>query len=238
MRTLLLASAAVFGAALAMPVLAQDHAAPAPASTASSSGKHGVIVPPLPVPSLGPEATPGQYLQAAQQEVTRHHAGAAQEALERAETRLLDRATAPSRADQPDNAPAIQDISQAIAAVRKHDWQAASQHIDAATRQVQMARSGDTGTMVPASGVVPSATPANPAGAAAGTTGAAAPTEAAETAWNPSYDSHYPPYSAGEAPAAGTAMTAGTSSVPMGGVLPPNGGVMPPNGGVMQPNVP
>ncbi len=231
----LLASAAVLGMALATPALsparAQDSSATPPAATGATmprpmhtqasnigpSDTRSVIAPRLPEPNLSMNASPAQFLQAAQQDVRQHRGGAAEAALGDAETRLLNRSVAPSAASEPDRSPAVQDIEQARDALAHHDWQSADQHIAAALQHAQMAESGN-GTMMPP-GQTSAMPPMSGSGPAVGSSGM----------------DRTPP--AAMAPPNG-GMTAGTHSVPMGGVLPPNGGVMTPNGGVMAPNVP
>jgi hypothetical protein len=104
------------------------------ASNISPADTHSDIAPALPAPSVGPDATADQLLQAAKMSLDNHQSGAAQEALERAETRLLDRSTAPSDASAPDQRPRVQAISQALNAIGRHDWQAAHAAIDNAMR--------------------------------------------------------------------------------------------------------
>ncbi len=104
------------------------------ASNIGPSDTHSDIAPALPAPSVGPDATADQLLQAAKMSLDQHHSGAAQEALERAETRLLDRSTAPSAAGSPDQRPRVQAISQALSAIGRHDWPAAHSAIDSAMK--------------------------------------------------------------------------------------------------------
>jgi hypothetical protein len=96
------------------------------------------IAPALPVPPVGPNATPEQYLRAAQTALDRHQSGEAQEALERAETRLLDRSTSPDRANAPDERPRIRLITQALDAIGHRDWHAAHQAVDQALTGPQL----------------------------------------------------------------------------------------------------
>lgn len=231
MRKTLLSSAAVIGMALSLPALApaspafaQDNTAAPPGSStpngtmmqqnmpageggAMSNHTGGAVLSPLPQSNVAADAAPTQFLQAAQQAVQHHRGGVAESALSEAETRLLNRAVAPSEASQPDRSPAVQDIEQARDAVTRRDWQAADQHITAAMQHAQMAQNGMGGTMMPTQ----TAMPAAPAAGVVQTPPAVA------------------------APQNG-GMTQGTTSTPMGTVMPPNGGVMAPNGGVMPPS--
>ena len=90
------------------------------------------IAPRLPAPPLGPDATTPDLLHAARDALGRNATGEAQEALERAETRLLDRSTEPSRAGTPDDRDAVRLIGQAREALGHHDLAQAAQAIDQA----------------------------------------------------------------------------------------------------------
>ncbi len=91
------------------------------ASNITPADTRSDIAPRLPIPPVGENANPEQLLRAAQEALNMRHTGLAQEALERAETRLLDRATAPSAANQPDDAPRIAMITQARQALGNGD---------------------------------------------------------------------------------------------------------------------
>jgi hypothetical protein len=71
------------------------------ASNATAGDSKSVIAPRLPTPSVGDDAAPLAFLQAAERALTLGHTGEAQEAIERAESRLLDRDVAPSAAGKP-----------------------------------------------------------------------------------------------------------------------------------------
>lgn len=96
------------------------------------------IAPALPIPPVGPNATPEQYLRAAQTALDHHESGQAQEALERAETRLLDRSTAPDRAGSPDERPRIRLITEALDAIGHRDWHVAHEKVNQALTGPQM----------------------------------------------------------------------------------------------------
>lgn len=179
MRRMLLASATLFGMSLAAPAFALNTTTnqppgtmPAPASsqpagegTAMHHWRHASasnIVPTdthsrfahkLPATGLGPNAAPTDYLQVAQDALRHRRGGAAQEALERAETRLLDRSVPMGQGGVPDQAPAIQAITQALDALGRHDWVAAQEHVGAALHHAQMA-ANESGTVAPAAGAV------------------------------------------------------------------------------------
>jgi hypothetical protein len=116
---------------------------PAQASNIGPADTHSTIAPALPVPAVGPNATPQQYLQQAQQALHRRRSGEAQEALERAETRMLDRSTEPSAANQPDMAPAIQQVTKALDALGRRDWHQADQIIADLLNNPNMAANGN-----------------------------------------------------------------------------------------------
>jgi hypothetical protein len=61
------------------------------ASNIRANDTHSVLAPTLPTPALGPNATAEDYLRAARSALAAHQTGAAQQALEMAETRALDR---------------------------------------------------------------------------------------------------------------------------------------------------
>jgi hypothetical protein len=75
------------------------------------------IAPNLPSPAIGPDATPADYLRAAQQALQAGRTGEAQQALEMAETRLLDRSVPMGQGSVPDQNPAVGQISQALRAL-------------------------------------------------------------------------------------------------------------------------
>ena len=77
-------------------------------------------------------ATPRDLLMAAQRALSQGKTGAAQEALERAETRVLSRTTDPSMAGTPDQAMMVQNISQARRALGARDTAGAQRSISMA----------------------------------------------------------------------------------------------------------
>lgn len=102
-----------------------------------SSDTHSLIAPQLPVPPVGRNAPIGEFLGVAENALRRHSGGEAQEALERAMTRALDRSTPPSMANQPAQSPLIQQIQAALDALGHHDYPRAMQLTDQA-RQMAM----------------------------------------------------------------------------------------------------
>jgi hypothetical protein len=136
MRNPFLASAVLLGV-LATPAFAQTP--PAPDSTERTS-----VAPKLPVPGIDENASPHAFLERAQQALERRRPGEAQEALERAETRMLDRSVVPSRAGIPDSSPGIDQIRQARDALARRDLRSAQQIIANA-----LASGGSTGIANP-----------------------------------------------------------------------------------------
>jgi hypothetical protein len=71
------------------------------ASNIDQSDTRSTIAPSLPAPPVGQNAGPKQLLIAAQQAIAARRTGMAQEALERAESRLLDRSVPQGRTNEP-----------------------------------------------------------------------------------------------------------------------------------------
>lgn len=82
------------------------------ASHITAADTRGEIAPRLPDPGAA-ESTPEGYIAAAQRALAAGRTGAAQEALERAETRLLTRSTDPSMANQPDDGAMVRQVADA-----------------------------------------------------------------------------------------------------------------------------
>ena len=102
------------------------------ASNIDGSDSHSDIAPHLPQPAGGESAGPWHYLHAAEQALAMKHTGEAQQALEMAETRLLDRSTPVDRAGVPDDGPVIQQVSAARQALGHNDLAGARQAVQAA----------------------------------------------------------------------------------------------------------
>jgi hypothetical protein len=101
------------------------------ASNSTAANTRSEIAPRLPDPAAGAN-TPQSYLAAAQRALNSGRTGAAQEALERAETRLLSRSTEQSMAGSPDASPMVQQIGEARRALAARDTAAAKSAISAA----------------------------------------------------------------------------------------------------------
>jgi hypothetical protein len=149
MRQTLLASATMLALACSLPAMAQSYGAggetwahqpgtgmSGPASNqASNIGSHdsrSPIAPHLPQPEQGENGTPEAYLRDAERALVQHKTGLAQQALEMAETRLLDRSTAPEAASMPDQRPEIAQVSYARQALGTGNVRAASAAIQMA----------------------------------------------------------------------------------------------------------
>ena len=102
------------------------------ASNISAADTHSDIAPHLPQPAVGRSAGADSYLQAAQEALKSHHTGAAQQALEMAETRLLDRSTPAGEAGTTDQDAAVQQVANARAALGNGDTKGAGTAIQMA----------------------------------------------------------------------------------------------------------
>ncbi len=104
------------------------------ASNLGGADTGSAIAPHLQSPNLGPDAGPEGYLLAASAALRQNRTGEAQQALEMAETRLLDRSTPVSAAGQPDQDPRVQAVDQALQALGRNDAAAAQNAIQQAIR--------------------------------------------------------------------------------------------------------
>ena len=75
----------------------------------------------LPAPALPESAKPSDYLRAAQSAIAAGRMGEAEEALEEAQTRLLDRSTPLFQTGNPSDNPTVQQITQARQALKAGD---------------------------------------------------------------------------------------------------------------------
>jgi hypothetical protein len=91
------------------------------ASNIDAQDTRSQIAPNLPSPQLGPDAMPVDYLRAAQGALAAGRTGEAQQALEEAQTRLLDRSVAYGQTSNPSENPAVAQISQALHALAAGD---------------------------------------------------------------------------------------------------------------------
>lgn len=123
-------------ALIALPAGAQTAATPAnpaaPASNITTANTRSEIAPNLPSPAIGMDGTTQDYLRAARASLVAGRTGQAQEALEMAQTRSLDRSVVPSAAGTPSENRIVVQIAQALQALGNRDRDRALQIIDGA----------------------------------------------------------------------------------------------------------
>jgi hypothetical protein len=107
------------------------------ASNIDAADTHSDIAPHFPSPKVGENAGPAAYLKAAEAALKQHRSGEADQALEMAETRLLDRSTPATDANQPDQSGMVQQVSQARQALAKKDYAGARRAIAMAMQSGQ-----------------------------------------------------------------------------------------------------
>ncbi len=90
------------------------------------------VLSPLPSPALPESDRPSDFLQAAQGALATGRLRETQEALEMAQTRMLDRSVALGQTNTPSNDPAVSQISDALRALAEHDRASCMQSIQAA----------------------------------------------------------------------------------------------------------
>jgi hypothetical protein len=91
------------------------------ASNIDASDTRSPIAPNLPSPRVGPGAGAADYLRAAQASLSAGRTGEAQQSLEMAQTRLLDRSVSMGQTGNPSDNPAVSQISQALKALAHGD---------------------------------------------------------------------------------------------------------------------
>jgi len=102
------------------------------ASNIDQQDTRSAIAPNLPSPQLGPNASPADYLRAAQSALSAGQTGEAQQALEEAETRLLDRSVPYRQTNNPSDNPDVAQITQALHALAAGDRARSMQLIQSA----------------------------------------------------------------------------------------------------------
>jgi hypothetical protein len=112
------------------------------ATNINQQDTRSVISPSLPAVPVGPNADATQYLQAAQSALSRGRTGEAQEALENAETYLLNRSVPQGAVNQPDQSPAVNNVSSALQALGAGDRGQAMNLIQQAITMTQTAMNG------------------------------------------------------------------------------------------------
>ena len=105
------------------------------ASNVTPDDTRSSIAPRLPSPAVAESAPPDAFLRAARRAIAAGRTGEAQESLERAESRALDRSVRPSLAGQPSRSPLVSIIAEARGAVALGDRQGAVRLIDDALRE-------------------------------------------------------------------------------------------------------
>lgn len=97
------------------------------------------VAPNLPSPPIGENAPPADYLRAAQASLAAGRTGEAQQSLEMAQTRLLDRSVPYGQTNTPNSNPAVERISKALQALAAGDRAQCMQLIQAAIPEAQAA---------------------------------------------------------------------------------------------------
>jgi hypothetical protein len=104
------------------------------ASNINPQDTRSTIAPALPAPNVADNDRPSHFLRAARGALAAGRSGEAQEALEMAQTRLLDRPVAMGHTNVPSRDPAVEAISQALQALAAGDRADCIRLIQAAIR--------------------------------------------------------------------------------------------------------
>jgi hypothetical protein len=102
------------------------------ASNIDPTDTRSQIAPNLPSPPIGPNASAADYLHAALTALQAGRTGEAQQSLEMAQTRLLDRSVPMGQTNNRDDNPAVEQISQALKALAAGDRAQTAQLIQSA----------------------------------------------------------------------------------------------------------
>jgi hypothetical protein len=102
------------------------------ASNIDAADTRSVIAPNLPSPPLDRNASAADFLRAAQTALQANRTGEAQQSLEMAQTRLLDRSVPMGQTNNPSDNPAVTQVSQALRALAAGDRAQTMQMIQAA----------------------------------------------------------------------------------------------------------
>lgn len=105
------------------------------ASNIGPAGTRSSIAPTLPTPAAGPEAGPRELLASARASLIAGRTGLAQQSLEMAETRLLDRSVPQGMTNYPSDSPIVAQIRDARFALGSGDSSRAILLIDQAMAQ-------------------------------------------------------------------------------------------------------
>ena len=107
------------------------------ASNITPQDARSTIAPNLPAPPIGENASPRDYLAAARTALLQGRTGEAQQALEMAETRALDRSVPLFQTNIPSGNPLVDEIRQALHALGSGDRGRAVQIVEAAMAHAQ-----------------------------------------------------------------------------------------------------
>jgi hypothetical protein len=118
--------------AFAVPSAFAQNPTTSSASNILPSDTASPIAPALPSPDLGPGASPEDFLKAARAALATGRTGEAQESLEMAETRLLDRSTPLFQTNDPSRSPLIAQIGDARRALGAGDRAQSMQFLEKA----------------------------------------------------------------------------------------------------------
>ncbi len=102
------------------------------AGNIAPGGAMPAVAPTLPSPAVGDSSFPGEYLRSARAALVGGHTGLAQQSLEMAETRALDRVVPPGETTAPSASPVVMRIEDALHALSKGDNAGAIVFIDRA----------------------------------------------------------------------------------------------------------
>ena len=114
------------------PGVGQSYPLSGNASNITAGDTRSTIAPTLPTPPGGANASVRTYLTDAQRALSANRTGTAQEALERAETAMLQRSVPVDQANTPDQAPDVMQVKAARDALANHDIASARRAVDAA----------------------------------------------------------------------------------------------------------
>jgi hypothetical protein len=100
--------------------------------TLALDNTRSIVVPALPSPPGGDDQRASDYLKAAQGALAAGRTGEARQALEMAQTRMLDRSVPMGQTNSPDDNPTVQQISRALQALAARDRATCMQLIETA----------------------------------------------------------------------------------------------------------
>ena len=129
MRLLVLSTALLAGLSVGAPAAEPTSSG---ASNIAPQNTKSTIAPALPNPDVAPGTTASDALHAAEGALATGQLGQAQQSLEMAETRMLDRSVPLGQTNNPSDNPAIRDISGALQALAANDRPGCMRLIEAA----------------------------------------------------------------------------------------------------------